>query len=48
MTDYTTVSIPMNSATALRRHRGDELHVDSDLVRFLLRSIVIQQQLTAR
>lgn len=45
MTDYTTVSIPKDLAERVEETiEGTSFQSTSDLVRFLLRSIVIQQQ----
>lgn len=45
MTDYTTVSIPKNLADRVEETiEGTSFSSTSDLVRFLLRSIVIQHQ----
>ena len=45
MTDYTTVSIPKDLANRVEETiEGTSFSSTSDLVRFLLRSIVIQHQ----
>ena len=45
MTDYTTVSIPKDLAERVEETiEGTSFSSTSDLVRFLLRSIVIQHQ----
>ena len=45
MTDYTTVSIPKDLADRVEQTiEGTSFSSTSDLVRFLLRSIVIQHQ----
>ena len=45
MTDYTTVSIPKDLANRVEQTiEGTSFSSTSDLVRFLLRSIVIQHQ----
>lgn len=45
MTDYTTVSIPKDLAERVEETiEGTSFQSTSDLVRFLLRSIVIQHQ----
>lgn len=45
MSDYTTVSIPKDLAERVEETiEGTSFQSTSDLVRFLLRSIVIQQQ----
>lgn len=45
MTDYTTVSIPKDLAERIEETiEGTSFSSTSDLVRFLLRSIVIQHQ----
>jgi Arc/MetJ-type ribon-helix-helix transcriptional regulator len=47
MTDYTTVSIPKDLAERVEETiEGTSFQSTSDLVRFLLRSIVIQHQQT--
>ncbi len=47
MTDYTTVSIPKDLAERVEETiEGTSFSSTSDLVRFLLRSIVIQHQRT--
>ena len=47
MTDYTTVSIPKDLAERVEETiEGTSFSSTSDLVRFLLRSIVVQHQRT--
>lgn len=49
MTDYTTVSIPKDLAERVEETiEGTSFSSTSDLVRFLLRSIVIQHQRSDR
>ncbi|WP_266077424.1 ribbon-helix-helix domain-containing protein [Haladaptatus caseinilyticus] len=49
MTDYTTVSIPKDLADRIEETiEGTSFSSTSDLVRFLLRSIVIQHQRQGR
>lgn len=49
MTDYTTVSIPKDLAERVEKTiEGTSFSSTSDLVRFLLRSIVIQHQRQGR